>query len=179
MKAINLFGYTGGTTMALAQRGAAVTHVDAAKSVVNWARENAQQSNLADAPIRWIVEDAVRFLNREIKRGNRYDIVVADPPSFGRGPKNEVWKIQRDLDQLVSLFNQVTEGRCQMLILSCHTPEFTPERLREVVMSEMSIVGGDHRAFQMSIPVSGDGNATSKQKPNRLYSGSCFRWAKN
>jgi len=93
-KAINLFAYTGGSTLALAAAGAHVTHVDSASSVVTWARQNAAASGLADHPIRWMVEDAMKFVQREIKRGNTYEIFVADPPSFGRGKKKETWKIE-------------------------------------------------------------------------------------
>ena len=131
-KAINLFAYTGGSTMALANAGAKVVHVDSAASVVNWAKSNAGLSGLRDRPIRWIVDDAMKFLKREVKRASQYDILVADPPSFGRGKKNETWKIERDLDELVSTAAQLCP-RPVMLILSCHTTSFNASGLVSLV----------------------------------------------
>lgn len=166
-KAINLFAYTGGTTMALARQGVKVTHIDAAKSVVNWARGNANSSGLGDAPIRWIVEDAMRFVERENKRGNRYQIVVADPPSFGRGPAGETFKIQRDWDRLMDgLFDLIDEPA--MVLLSCHTAEFDSNLLVESVHSRISL-DGDSEAFELFL-------TTSHGK--KLPSGFCFRWVK-
>ena len=101
IRVLNLFAYTGGATLAEAQAGASVVHVDASKTAVAWARENAAASGLASKPIRWIVEDVLVFVKREIKRGNRYDIIVMDPPSFGHGPKDELWKIEEHLMPLV------------------------------------------------------------------------------
>ncbi len=170
LKAINLFGYTGGTTMALALRGVQVTHVDAASSVVDWARSNAQLAGLSNAPIRWITEDAVRFLGREIKRGNHYDIVVADPPSFGRGPKKETWKIQRDLEELIGLLDQLCQKKCQMAILSCHTPEFSANDLGKLVRTRFGLKRtiGD----ELDLPL-----AAANHPQKRLASGDCFRFA--
>ena len=120
-KAINLFAYTGGSTLALAAAGAEVTHVDSASSVVKWASDNARLSGLGDHPVRWIVEDALKFMRREIKRGKTYDIVVADPPSFGRSRKTGSWKIERDLEQLLGLAGQLCPSPT-MAIISCHSP---------------------------------------------------------
>lgn len=131
LNAINLFGYTGGTTLALAQSGAAVTHVDAVKTVVSWARENAAASRLQNHPIRWITEDAQRFVDREVKRGKRYDIFVADPPSFGRGPSGETWKMERDFGKLLSSAALLTDRAPKMIIISCHTPGFDAKRLSQ------------------------------------------------
>ena len=97
VKVLNLFAYTGGATLAAAKAGASVTHVDASKGMVAWAKENAKSSGLEDAPIRWIVDDCVKFVEREIRRGNHYDAIIMDPPSYGRGPKGEIWKIEVDL----------------------------------------------------------------------------------
>ena len=169
LKAINLFAYTGGTTMALASKGAEVVHVDSAKSVVNWARENAQSSGLGDARIRWIVEDALKFVRREIKRGNRYDIVVADPPSFGRGPGGESWKIQRDLDELAELLAQLTADECKMILLSCHTPGVGYRDLADAVSRHFDLAGGKTDSFELIIPA---------RSGKRLFSGDCFRWSK-
>ena len=103
VKVLNLFAYTGGATLACAQAGAQVCHVDASKGMVSWARENAQLSGLQDKPIRWIVDDCKKFVEREIRRGNRYDGVVMDPPSYGRGPGGEVWKLEDSIYDLVEL----------------------------------------------------------------------------
>jgi 23S rRNA (cytosine1962-C5)-methyltransferase len=140
LRALNLFAYTGGTTMALARRGVQVAHVDSARSVVNWARQNAIDSGLEKAPIRWIVEDAMTFVEREIKRGNRYDIVVADPPSFGRGPKGESWKIQKDLRRLLDGLAELTADRCRMALISCHTPGFDHRNLEAVATESCGLV---------------------------------------
>ena len=121
-KVLNLFGYTGGSTLAAAVAGAEVTHVDAAKSMVARARENAELSGLKDAPIRWIVEDAVKFCQREVKRGNTYDAVILDPPSYGHGPQGESWSIKRDLLPLLNLCRELTAGRPKFVLLTCHTP---------------------------------------------------------
>lgn len=104
---INLFGYTGGATLVAAEAGATVTHVDASKTAVAWARENAKLSQLADKPIRWMVEDVLVFVRREIKRGNHYDVIVMDPPAFGHGPKDELWKIEEHLLELMELCKEL------------------------------------------------------------------------
>lgn len=126
---LNLFAYTGGSTLAAALAGANVVHVDAAKSVVNWARRNAELSGLGDASIRWIVEDAVKFVAREIKRGNRYDAIILDPPSYGHGPKGEPWKLTRDLFALLGDCKQLLSAKPALFLLSCHTPGFGPAEL--------------------------------------------------
>lgn len=135
IKVLNLFGYTGGSTLAAACVGAEVTHVDAAKSMVARARDNAEASGLADAAIRWIVEDAVKFCQREVKRGNQYDAVILDPPSYGHGPKGEAWSIKRDLLPLLELCRELTAGRLKFALLTCHTPGIGPAEL-SAYMSE-------------------------------------------
>ncbi|TWT78049.1 Ribosomal RNA large subunit methyltransferase K [Posidoniimonas polymericola] len=129
LRVLNLFGYAGGSTLAAAAAGAAVTHVDASKPSVALARKNAEASGLADAPIRWIVEDAVRYCQREVKRGNRYDAVVLDPPSFGHGPKGEQWKLTRDLPGLLGVIAELVEGRPKFLLATCHTPGIGPAEI--------------------------------------------------
>ena len=126
---LNLFAYTGGSTLAAAAAGARVVHVDSARNTVAWARRNAAHSGLSDAPIRWIVEDATKFVRREIRRGSRYDAVILDPPSYGHGPKKEVWKLS---DHLVSLLDgcaRLTSQSRTFLLLSCHSPGFGPSEL--------------------------------------------------
>ncbi len=116
-KVLNLFGYTGAATLACARAGAEVTHVDASKTAVAWARENASLSGLAEAPIRWMIEDVLVFVKREIKRGNRYDAIIMDPPAFGHGPKDELWKIEENLLELISLCGELlTENPLFVLI---------------------------------------------------------------
>ena len=134
VKMLNLFAYTGGSTLAAAAKGAEVVHIDAAENTIAWARQNAALSGLANAPIRWIVEDAERFVRRELKRGNRYDAVVLDPPSYGHGPKGETWKIGDDLAILLSLVAELTDGKPKFLLLTCHTPSFTPAVLRQYLI---------------------------------------------
>jgi 23S rRNA (cytosine1962-C5)-methyltransferase len=121
-KVLNLFAYTGGSTMAAAAAGTEVVHVDSARGTVAWARRNAELSGLADAPIRWIVEDARRFVERESARGNRYDAVILDPPSYGHGPKGQSWKLERDLPALLSESISLLGDRPIFALLSCHTP---------------------------------------------------------
>lgn len=123
-KVLNLFAYTGASTIAAAAAGATVTHIDGAKSVVAWARRNAVHSGLESAPIRWIVEDAVKFVAREVKRGNRYDGIILDPPSYGHGPKGEEWKLSRDLFDLLGDCKQLLSPDPVLFLLSCHTPGF-------------------------------------------------------
>lgn len=122
LRVLNLFAYTGGSTLAAAAAGAEVVHVDAAKSVVARARQNAAASGLADRPIRWIVEDAVRFCQREVKRGNRYDAIILDPPTYGHGPKGEEWLIKRDLLPLLELCGELVDRQPKFVLLTCHTP---------------------------------------------------------
>jgi len=121
-KVLNLFAYTGGSTMAAAAAGAEVVHVDSARGTVAWARRNAELSGLADAPVRWIAEDARRFVNRELARGNRYDAVILDPPSYGHGPKGQSWKLERDLPALLSESISLLGDHPMFVLLSCHTP---------------------------------------------------------
>ena len=130
LNVLNLFAYTGGATLAAAANGACVTHVDAAKGMVTRARMNADFSDSSrDWPIRWIVEDAMKFCRREVKRGNRYDAIILDPPTYGHGPKGEEWLIKRDLLPLLSLCGELTERRPKFVLLTCHTPEFGPAEL--------------------------------------------------
>lgn len=129
LKILNLFAYTGGSTMAAALAGGEVTHVDAAKSMVSRARENAAASSKQDLRIRWIVEDVTKFCQREIRRGNGYDAVILDPPSYGHGPQGQTWSIQRDLLPLLGLCGQLTSGRRAFVLVTCHTPGIGPAEL--------------------------------------------------
>lgn len=128
-KVLNLFGYTGGSTLAAAAAGADVTHVDASKPAVATARDNAELSGLQQATIRWIVEDAVKYCRREVKRGNQYHGVVLDPPSYGHGPGGEDWRLARDLPVLLDLCRQLTAEHRLFLLATCHTPGIGPAEL--------------------------------------------------
>ncbi len=135
-KVLNLFAYTGGSTLAAAATGTEVVHVDAAKNVVAWARRNAVLSGLADAPIRWIAEDALNFAKRELKRGRRYDAVILDPPSYGHGPRGEVWRLSKHLPRLLALCAELTDGRPRFMLLTCHTPGYDAELLGQMVIEQ-------------------------------------------
>ncbi|HRX81408.1 MAG: class I SAM-dependent methyltransferase [Planctomycetaceae bacterium] len=133
LRVLNLFAYTGGSTLATAASGAEVVHVDSAKNTVAWARRNAELSGLAEKPIRWIAEDAKRFAERELRRGNRYDAVILDPPSYGHGPKGETWKITRDLHSLLTTCAALTEGQRAFMLLTCHSPGFEPPEVEAML----------------------------------------------
>jgi 23S rRNA (cytosine1962-C5)-methyltransferase len=126
LKFLNLFAYSGGATLAAAQAGAECCHLDASKGMVDWARENAVLNNLQEAPIRWIVDDVIKFLNREVKRGNQYDAVLLDPPSFGRGKKGELYKIEESLMTTLDLVHRILTDDPGFVLLTSHTPGFSP-----------------------------------------------------
>jgi 23S rRNA (cytosine1962-C5)-methyltransferase len=128
-RVLNLFAYTGASTLAAAAAGADVVHVDAASSVVDRARRNAELSGLADRPIRWIVEDAAKFCRREVRRGNRYDAVIVDPPTYGHGPKGESWKVNEDLLPLLELCGELTKESRAFVLVTCHSPGIGPAEL--------------------------------------------------
>ena len=121
IKVLNLFAYTGGATCAALAAGASVTHVDASKGMVTWARENAESSGLADRPVRWLVDDCTKFVQREIRRGNTYDAVIMDPPSYGRGPKGEIWKIEDTIYPLLLLTRQILSDKPLFFLLNSYT----------------------------------------------------------
>ena len=123
---LNLFAYTGGATLACAQAGAQVTHVDASKSAVVWARENAELSGLSSKPIRWIIEDVLTFVSRELKRGVRYDAIIMDPPAFGHGPKDEIWKIEESLLNLMQLCRQLLSDTPLFFLMSGYAAGYSP-----------------------------------------------------
>jgi 23S rRNA (cytosine1962-C5)-methyltransferase len=137
MRVLNLFAYTGGSTLAAAAAGAEVFHVDAAKNVVAWARRNAELSGLSAAPIHWIAEDAMKYVRRELNRGNRYDAVILDPPSYGHGPHGEVWQLSKHLPTLLEMCGELTAGRRRFMLLTCHTPEFDAARLERLVRESL------------------------------------------
>lgn len=168
--ALNLFAYTGGSTLALAHAGARVTHLDAARGVVTWARENARLQGVAADAVHWITEDVLKFCQRELRRGHHYRAIVLDPPSFGRGPAGEVWKIETDLGPLLDACRQLLEpAGPACVLLSCHSPGFSPLVLRNLV-GDLFPGSGVCEAAEMTIP-EGDGGRV-------LPSGCCARWAR-
>lgn len=138
VKVLNLFAYTGGATVACLKAGAAVTHVDAAQGMVQWAKENAAASGVADAPVRWLVDDCVKFVRREIRRGNRYDAVIMDPPSYGRGPNGELWQLEQQLEQLLQLVAQVLCEQPLFFLLNTYTAGISPSILNYMVRREIA-----------------------------------------
>ena len=126
VSALNLFGYTGGATLATARAGANITHVDASKTAAAWARKNAALSGLSEAPIRWIVEDVLVFVRREIKRGNHYDAIIMDPPAFGHGPKDELWKIEEDFLELMQLCEQLLSDHPLFVLINGYAAGYSP-----------------------------------------------------
>lgn len=132
-KALNLFAYTGGATLAMAEAGAEVVHLDSSKSSVQWARNNAELSGLKEKPVRWIVEDASSFVNKEVRRESLYNIVVLDPPTYGRGGKNQIWKIEKDLLPLLKNIKKITDPKNSMVFLTSHSPGYTPMALENIL----------------------------------------------
>ena len=126
LNVLNLFAYTGGATLACANAGAKVCHVDASKGMVQWAKENAMVSHLGDKPVRWLVDDCIKFVQREARRGNKYDGIIMDPPSYGRGPGGEVWKLEEQLFSLVKLCTTVLSDNPQFFILNSYTTGLSP-----------------------------------------------------
>lgn len=168
LNVLNLFAYTGGSTLACSQAGAHVVHVDAAKGVVDWAKDNATLSHLADRPIRWLVDDALKFVKREERRGTKYQGIILDPPSFGRGPKGEIFKIENDLIPLLRACKEILADNALFLLLSCHTPGFTPVTLHNQVAEVVAEGKGKIEAGEMLVFEEGSKRA--------LPSGAYARW---
>ncbi len=166
-RVLNLFAYTGGATLACALAGAAVTHVDAAKGMVAWAKENAVQSGLQDAPIRYLVDDCNKFVKRELRRGNRYEAVVMDPPSYGRGPTGEMWKIENDLYPLVADCAKLLSEQPCFFLINSYTTGLAPSVLKNVLQAAMpnakaqsEEVGLPISRGNMTLPCGASGRAT-------------------
>lgn len=157
VKVLNLFAYTGGATLAAAGAGASVTHVDASKGMVTWAKENAVSSGLAKAPIRWIVDDCVKFVEREIRRGNHYDAVIMDPPSYGRGPKGEIWKIENAIHPLIKLCTQLLTEQPLFFLVNSYTTGLQPAVLAYMLGIELQRFNGSVEAQEIGLPVSSNG----------------------
>ena len=158
IKVLNLFAYTGGATCAAAKAGAQVTHVDASKGMVTWAKENAQASGLSDAPIRWIVDDCVKFVEREIRRGNHYDGIIMDPPSYGRGPKGEIWKIEEKIHPFIALCEKLLSDNPLFFLVNSYTTGLAPAVLSYLISTEVVTKhGGQVESQEIGLPVSDNG----------------------
>ena len=169
LRILNLFAYTGGGTLAAAAAGAEVVHVDAAQNTVLWARRNTVGSDLKNASIRWITEDAAKFLKREAKRGNTYHAVILDPPTFGHGPKGEIWKIEKHLPGLLEQCAEITQDNRRFMLLSCHSTSFLPKDVEKLLTDSL----GDLRGGKTET----GGMAISSADGRPLYCGVAARWA--
>ena len=157
VKVLNLFAYTGGATLAAAKAGAAVTHVDASKGMVGWAKETARSSGLADAPIRWIVDDCVKFAEREIRRGSRYDAVIMEPPSYGRGPKGEIWKIEDAVYPLICLCAKLLSAEPLFFLVNSYTTGLAPAVLTYMLSTALKPFEGSTDSQELGLPVTSSG----------------------
>lgn len=171
IKVLNLFAYTGGATLAAAKAGAKVTHVDASKGMVTWAKENAVSSGLGDAPIRWLVDDCVKFVERELRRGNRYDGIIMDPPSYGRGPKGEIWKLEEKIHPFIELTSQLLSDDPLFFLVNSYTTGLAPAVLSYMISTEVvSKHGGKVESQEIGLPVKASGLV--------LPCGASGRWSK-
>ena len=169
-KVLNLFAYSGGSTLAAAKAGASVCHLDASKGMVSWARENAKLNGLEQAPIRWIVEDVRKFLARELKRGSRYEGIILDPPSFGRGSKGELFKIEEEIIPLLQECKKLLSDQPLFLLFSCHTPGFSPLVMNHLLSQIMQGESGKVQSGEMVLQ--------GTDKVFDLPSGTFARWTK-
>lgn len=172
LKVLNLFAYTGGATVSAAKAGAHVTHVDASKGMVGWAKENAVVSGLENAPIRWLVDDCVKFVEREIRRGNKYDGIIMDPPSYGRGPKGEIWKIEESIYPFVELCTNILADDALFFLINSYTTGLQPAVLSYMLNTLITKKFGGHvKADEIGLPVSSNGLV--------LPCGASGRWTRN
>ena len=170
VKVLNLFAYTGGATLAAASAGASVTHVDASKGMVTWAKENAAASHLEDAPVRWLVDDCVKFVEREIRRGNKYDGIIMDPPSYGRGPKGEIWKIEESIYPFVELAAQLLSDDALFFLINSYTTGLQPAVLSYMLSAVIQKKrGGEVQSSEIGLPVSSNGLVLPCGAPGRWF----------
>ena len=155
VKVLNLFAYTGGATLACLEAGAEVVHVDASKGMVAWAKENASASGLAGRPVRWIVDDCVKFVEREIRRGHRYDIIIMDPPSYGRGPSGEIWKLEDKIYSFVELCTGVLSEDALMVLVNSYTTGLSPAVMQYILGAVVNPrFGGAVSSDEIGLPAS-------------------------
>ena len=158
VRVLNLFAYTGGATLAAAAAGANVTHVDASKGMVGWAKENAKSSGLENAPVRWLVDDCMKFVEREIRRGSKYDAIIMDPPSYGRGPKGEIWKIEDAIHPLVKECVKLLSDDPLFFLINSYTTGLAPAVLSYMLSLEVKKkFGGEVEAGELGLPVTASG----------------------
>ncbi len=157
VRVLNLFAYTGGATLAAASAGAEVTHVDASKGMVGWAKENAQASGLENAPVRWLVDDCMKFVEREIRRGRTYDAVIMDPPSYGRGPKGEIWKIEDAIYPLIQSCTKILSPQPLFFLINSYTTGLQPAVLAYMLGTTMKKYDGIIQAEEIGLPVTSGG----------------------
>ncbi len=158
VKVLNLFAYTGGATVSALNAGAAVTHVDASKGMVLWAKENSASSGTADKPVRWLVDDCIKFVEREIRRGNHYDIIIMDPPSYGRGPGGEVWKLEDEVYHLCELCKELLTHDSLLFLINSYTTGLSPAVMQYILGSViMPEFGGSVSADELGLPVTSSG----------------------
>lgn len=158
VKVLNLFAYTGGATVACLKAGAEVVHVDASKGMVQWAKENAVSSGVADRKVRWIVDDCVKFVQREIRRGNKYDIIIMDPPSYGRGPGGEIWKLENEVYSFVELCSQVLSDNPIMVLINSYTTGLSPAVMQYILGALIKPkFGGVAESDEIGLPVTQTG----------------------
>jgi 23S rRNA (cytosine1962-C5)-methyltransferase len=162
---LNLFGYTGAATCAAAKAGASVTHVDAAEGMVKWCKENAALSGLTDAPIRYLTDDCLKFVRREIKRGKKYDAVIMDPPTYGRGSTGEMWKLEDHLWELLSECKQVLTDRPLFFLINAYTARLSPTVVSNLLSALMHDAGGTITAGEVGLPIQRD----AKTLPCGIY----------
>lgn len=158
VKVLNLFAYTGGATVSALQAGAAVTHVDASKGMVLWAKENAVSTGVEKKPVRWLVDDCVKFVEREIRRGNHYDIIIMDPPSYGRGPGGEVWKLEDEVFHLCTLCKELLYEDSLLFLLNSYTTGLSPAVMQYILGAVIKpAFGGSVSADEIGLPVTSSG----------------------
>ena len=158
IKVLNLFAYTGGAALSAAAAGASVCHVDASKGMVNWAKENAAASGLSDKPVRWLIDDCLKFVEREIRRENKYDAIIMDPPSYGRGPKGEIWKIEDSIYPFIELTTQILSDDPLFFLINSYTTGLQPAVLSYMLNTTMvKKYGGHVEADEVGLPVSDNG----------------------
>lgn len=170
IKVLNLFGYTGGATLAALSAGAEVTHVDGSKSVITWARQNAVASDLGDKKVRWIEDDARKFVQREIKRGNKYDCIIMDPPAFGHGAKNEVWKIEEDFINLLDMCQEILSEQPLFILVNGYSAGYSAVAYKNSLLPLLKKYGGDIESGELTIEES----KTLRLLPAGIFS----RWSK-
>ncbi len=158
LNVLNLFAYTGGATLACLNAGAKVCHVDASRGMVQWAKENAEASGLSDRPVRWLVDDCIKFVQREKRRGNKYDGIIMDPPSYGRGPGGEVWKLEEQLYPLVELCSEILSNDARFFILNSYTTGLSPAVMEYLLGAVLTPkLGGSVAADEIGLKVTDTG----------------------